>query len=1214
MRLSLLPLLPLPLLALASSDPSSLNHGLERRQAGSPPSCTNGFSLSSDRRSCICRSGKVVSANKQQCRTSCESGAYPVGDGTCAACPSPFAKCESPAKATGCINGWFLFGSTCVEVCPPGAWGDSSPGKNRCRACTDKDAASCSTGGAPATACLTNFLHNGACIDAARIPDGYFADSTTRKTVPCDVGVKTCIGSGPGKATSCGKTKKGDQLLLTPKATCELHCPKATYANKSLGACLPCDSTAATCDAAGAKSCGKDTAGRQLFLTSAKRCILPDVGQAGYFPDESSRTFKTCDDGVTSCVGAGQGKALSCGKRGDGTPVFFRSSSGAVQERVITQRWLRRRQAVKQILGDCVEASACPATTWADPVTSTCVACDSDEASCSKNGVGSALSCKAGRYLSGSKDCLTADECKASGAFFPDDDTGACSTCDPGEAACTDNGVGFATACATNANGDQLFLSEGDCVPAAGCPSAFFADAASKECHSCDPGALSCTGVGAATSCGFDSAEEALYLNDGMCDPKSSCPAGTWADPAGRKCESCKVFDDDAEICSESSVTSCVNKFAYGGKCLAECPAHFYADEDSHACLPCADPDALTCSAIAALSCENLFLSSGHCVPACPARTRSEEHLCLDCTDGDALQCTANEATRCSTKFLSDGRCVDSDACPPRTFANTVNQECTACSDPDALTCDATRALSCAEGVLTLEEECKDECAEGSFLSSEHVCSRCDDDDALTCTATAALSCRTKLLTLDGKCEDACPQGSFASGEHVCSACSDDDALTCTADAALSCRTKLLTLDGKCEAVCPDGFFASAEHVCSRCADPDAVTCTSTAALSCGTKLLTLGGTCEASCPAGSFASGEHVCSACSDPDALTCTATRSLSCGTKRLTLAGKCEASCPAGSYASGAHVCSACSDPDALTCTATAALSCNIKLLTPDGRCDTACPEGSFASGAHVCSRCTDVDAVTCTATRALSCRTKLLTLAGKCDGVCSTGSYPTSDRVCVACQDPDALSCDATMATACKTKFLTPTGTCETSCPQKFYPSAADRTCKPCFDPDALTCNASKATSCATLFLTPAGTCEGSCPSNSYTRSADRVCVLCSSAWGIGTATCSADKALSCEAGYVWRPSGSYCISNAACLAYNANYFYVASDGWCRSCTAKYPYSTACTEAGPTSCQTSCGHYGACYMLNGLCAYPMGKHPEYPAYRGAVCTNWAPGYGP
>lgn len=55
--------------------------------------------------------------------------------------------------------------------------------------------------------------------------------------------------------------------------------------------------------------------------------------------------------------------------------------------------------------------------------------------------------------------------------------TGVCSSCDPGELACTGNGVGLATECGTDTDGKQLYLYNGDCVSSESCPAATYADA-----------------------------------------------------------------------------------------------------------------------------------------------------------------------------------------------------------------------------------------------------------------------------------------------------------------------------------------------------------------------------------------------------------------------------------------------------------------------------------------------------------------------------------------------------------------------------------------------------------------------------------------------------------------------------------------------------------------------------------------------------------------
>ncbi|GAA5872136.1 hypothetical protein JCM8547_003818 [Rhodosporidiobolus lusitaniae] len=614
-------------------------------------SCTSGFSLSPDKLTCICRAPKYTSADGTRCSTSCTSGTYilPGEDRQCAPCPAPFSKCSSLDVPTGCMDGWFLLGNECKQTCPLGTWADSSPGKNRCRTCLDKDASGCENAGKTATGCMTKFLHNGACVDAAKVPDGFFPDATTHTAKECDQYVRTCIGNGVGKATSCGRNKKNDQLLLTPKGTCSLHCPSRYYADKRIAGCVPCDTTSLTCDVLGAKTCAKDSAGKQLFLTPTRKCILPEVGQAGYWPDKSTNALKACDDGTTSCVGNGPGTAFTCGKRGDGTPLYWTPSTRSEPQAARNRR--RADQVV--IAGDCVEASGCPAGTWADSAASTCTACDDDEEVCSKGGQGSAVVCKRGLYISTSKDCLTADECKASGAFYPDDDTRSCSTCDPFEAACTDNGLGFATACATNDNGDQLYLFDGNCVASTDCPAAYFPDTETKACTPCAKGALVCDSATKATLCGVDSDSNArLYLNiDGMCVIKNGCDSSTWADPATRKCESCKLIDEDAKSCTTPMLLVCTNKFfeASSSSCVDKCQDGFFANPDTHVCQVCSAVDAKTCSAEnAATSCKTKLLWNGQCVDQCPAGpTLERDGVCVSCSSlfDDAATCEEGKAT-----------------------------------------------------------------------------------------------------------------------------------------------------------------------------------------------------------------------------------------------------------------------------------------------------------------------------------------------------------------------------------------------------------------------------------------------------------------------------------------------------------------------------------------------------------------------------------------
>ncbi|BGP34161.1 hypothetical protein JCM10296v2_005976 [Rhodotorula toruloides] len=595
------------------------------------PVCTNGFTLSQDLSQCICATRKFTSLDGKTCSNNCPSGQYGGANNVCTACPANAKTCRNATTALTCNSGLFLSNGFCVQRCPTSTYPDSTT--NTCRACADSDASTCKDGGAnSATACKTKYLLNGHCISPDSLPGGSYADSTSRTVKQCAAGIKSCTCGDANCATACGKDSNGNQLFLNFDGTCVSQCATGSYNDPHTDACLKCDSTALTCDANGSLTCAKDSVGTQLFLTPTKKCILAAAGVPAYYPDTVTNTFKPCLDGVTACVGAGQNDALTCGTRSDNTTLFFVSGSasaaasgdsGAAPE----GRRLARRDT---LTGSCVAASSCPSATWADPITNVCTACDANEMACKGNGEGSAIACASGTYLTKQGDCVSADACKAGGAFWPDSSNNACSTCDAGEAACTGNGAGLATACATNEAGKQLYLYKGDCYTSDACPAAFYADNNSKSCQACDAGALSCIGPHAALICGTDSIGARLYLNiDGNCVTAPNCDSSTWSDPATRHCESCTLVDPDAKTCTSPTVLTCMDKFFYQAACINPCPARFYGNTDNHVCTPCSDPDALTCDASGALSCDKGYLwqkhttgrtvdAKGKCAPHCP--------------------------------------------------------------------------------------------------------------------------------------------------------------------------------------------------------------------------------------------------------------------------------------------------------------------------------------------------------------------------------------------------------------------------------------------------------------------------------------------------------------------------------------------------------------------------------------------------------------------
>ncbi|GAA5974065.1 hypothetical protein JCM11641_008240 [Rhodosporidiobolus odoratus] len=729
-------------IALSTINDSTSSSILSRRAT---TTCTNGFSAVrstiANRGACECRSPKVTTVDGQSCVSSCLRGSYNGGSGACVSCPDTVATCTDANTATSCSKGYFLSGTTCVSSCPLNTYVNS---KASCVACADADAAQCSNNGATAISCMTKYLYNGVCLDATVIPSGYYADTTTNTVKACDATVKTCTGTGPGQATSCARVS-GVQYYLTLDGNCKRSCASNEYIDKRLNACEACDSTALTCDAAGAITCGKDSEGVQFFLTPTKKCVFAENGPAGYWPDYSTNTFAACQDGATSCLGSGAGEALTCGKQADGTPVFWTPAAGSESCSG------RCRRTVERGLGDCVVAASCPAATWADSVTSTCVSCDEDETACTSNGEGSALACKSGLYLSADHNCLTADQCKASGAYFPDADTGACSTCDPGELACTDNGLGFATACGTNTDGAQLYLYQGDCVAATDCPTAYFADGATKSCQACDAGALTCTGHSAALTCGASAQGGRLYLNiDGMCVNPGACDASTFPDAYTRHCESCSLLDEDAATCTTPTTLTCTNNFFWESACTSTCPSRYYGNTDTHVCTPCTDTDALTCNANEALSCATEFLSDGACVPSCPYNTYAVGHVCTSCADPSAVYCDSEGvATLCEPgTSLSNGACVST--CPSGTFSKATGPDfgrsCVACStvSPDAATCDSNGAATSCSTLFLSGSSCVASCPSNT-ITGANACKTCPYSQFADFSTNTCKSCRSKF-------------------------------------------------------------------------------------------------------------------------------------------------------------------------------------------------------------------------------------------------------------------------------------------------------------------------------------------------------------------------------------------------------------------------------------------------------------------------------------
>ncbi|GAA5902872.1 hypothetical protein JCM6882_009149 [Rhodosporidiobolus microsporus] len=1058
--------------------------GLEARHhkllARAAPKCTNGFRQTPDKTSCYCPTGKYTSVSGAKCLPHCSSGSYiQPGNPACQACPEEnWLRCSSASVATACKDGSFLSNGACVEHCPTGTWEDDAPGKNRCRPCADEDATSCSNSKqGSATACLTKYLFEGLCIDAEDIPDGFFPNTATHTADTCADGVATCDGNGEGaKATSC---KPG--RFLTKDGKCETSCPSGSYGHKELHACLACDSSAKTCDADGAIECAKTQEGSQLYLTPHKNCILSTKGESGYYPDDATNSFKECDEGVSSCIGSGAGNALACGKLADDTPLFW-TVAAASSNNAATRH--RKRGDSTPIAGSCIEAEECPDGTWADSVTSACVACDEDEASCKGNGAGSALTCKENLFLDINNDCVSAEKCKASGAFFPDSVTNACSTCDPGEASCDGNGRGLANSCAKNDNGDQLYLYERNCVVATDCPGNYYPDQTELACKPCDPFVLQCKGPGQALACGVNSNSTQLYLNiDGTCVDKRQCDNSTYADPRARECASCTYINPDAKTCTSPFTLSCSSLFYQDADCVPadKCVTGTFGKESTHTCSSCFEfgLDVKTCDKDGALSCYTGSLEDHRCVSKCSTGKFTEDQICYNCTARfeSATSCEADVATGCGGEkpLLQNGICVVT--CSDG-YYDAEDGSCQLCSTPfpNSVTCTKAKPLTCAETYVISGVSCESNCDDGQY-PVDGSCTDCPSSPLVaTCdTDGTPLSCDGTAYTVRGsspvQCVESCEglAGRFDDGDGGCELCSEviENASECSnSRKATACTAPFVLFEDKCETEeCPKGFVDQ-DGVCVACSSlfPGATSCDLEAPKTCETVLN--GAVCAGECDSGAY-DKDGVCTTCPQEHATRCTADEAQECSSPFLLHQGACVETCEGASYKSDdGRSCIDCATKNAASCSATATSSCLSPYLLLDGKCDvTVCPSG-YRQDDGKCIACPSGGAE-CTAEKITKCVSGRVLYAGACNyPSCPTNYWYNDNGVCKACTDERAKTCNNQgKSLTCKDNnyILEQTGVCTTgqTCPSwasNAYHSTyrSGNICKSC-GPGVLKCN-------------------------------------------------------------------------------------------------------------------------------------------------------------
>lgn len=154
------------------------------------------------------------------CFSSCTDGNFDAGNYTCSKCPAGCYSCSGLSKCIKCTSGYFLYNSTCVDVCP------GLVHNNTCLdACRNSQYF---YNGTCLDACpSSNYVYDGSCVDAC--PNSKFVyNYTCLDACPSfKFANHTCVDACPSSA-------------FVYNRTCVDLCPALTYNNQ--GVCFDCSS------------------------------------------------------------------------------------------------------------------------------------------------------------------------------------------------------------------------------------------------------------------------------------------------------------------------------------------------------------------------------------------------------------------------------------------------------------------------------------------------------------------------------------------------------------------------------------------------------------------------------------------------------------------------------------------------------------------------------------------------------------------------------------------------------------------------------------------------------------------------------------------------------------------------------------------------------------------------------------------------------------
>lgn len=1062
---------------------------------------SNCKSCISSKNNCIeCYNNYYLHIKHNKCYQDCPIGTFKDNElMICSDCNDRCSSCDSKDNCQTCKLGFNLHEGKCVSSCPIGTtsiYGICIACENNCNNCLSNSPSIC-------IECNKNTLLNKNSKCVSKCENGYFPDFSTRKCSKCIKNCEECLDN-----KTCSSCFLG--YFNINNKECISECP---YGYTDIDrTCSKCNekSNCKTCLSSNISKC--TTCFEQDLLYNGV-CISSEININNNVDNNISdnkgcplKTYKIgkeCKDCHESCLTCNNSNTcLECKED------MFNLNGKCVYDcgeeykaniysniKVCNKCKKNNCKSCNNDVNMCDEcqknyflfngeclANGCPASTFYDKDSNTCLRCGLNCEKC--NSIDTCEFCNNNYYLQ--KDYLNINnsvclnDCPEN--YYKDSALRECIKCNIADCnicdnnycyMCSDNKYlldykeclsecpnGYTNSNYYNPSNDTLFYSTN-----LNKVSIFNCIKCNYPCQTCEDG-----NPNRCTKC-LDN----LILNPEKNICSDSCPEGQVL--VKNECIHCK--DSNCKSCYEDGYICSIckdNYFLLGNSCVEQCPDMYYIENNS--CLKCNENcfnclDKNTC-----INCDkNYYLFDNNCVSFCPEGYAEIENYLSSAGYSQYYKSTLpfNNKNSILIKNKKNSSIVTNSILSKYKMLTSKTEEgfgiCSECHDTNCTKCNSnlSTCIKCNKNFNVYNGNCVEYCPSGYYLNdSESVCYPCKTKNCEACSNNTnklniynsfnyvslnngyvCNKCYNNLVLLNNECIETCPNG-YRKNDNVCELCTIDNCQSCS-DNKQHCNIcskayfKLsknidnihlfdlsLDTDIQCVKRCPEGYYHDIiSSYCLKC-PLNCVDCiNSFKCLKCSHNyFLSLNEKCIEKCPLGQIGI-----------DASSTTDMVNYNHNTTNV-----CKP-CPEN--------CDLCSLDDINIC-----LVCSEKYYLNDNNvCKTNCSNGYYANSlTKQCEKC-QLNCESCSGyDQCDKCTEGMLLITdsfndnlSKCTDNCPD-LYTEKNGKCLPCDTlPDCNKCDdenTNICIECKDNKLILDGACLEECPLGYYKQEGTNKCLKC----------------------------------------------------------------------------------------------------------------------------------------------------------------------